>query len=210
MDDVNVLVTFYSRTGSTERLAVWIAEGAIQAGAKIRLRRARDLMPAEVISRFPEWADNRERMDKEYAAPRLVDAQWADAVIIGTPDRDVVISTELKAYLDVLAVSDPERHFERKIGSVFLQATTRLLGARLYWTPRRRFWIWGCSSLLQVATSGVSWTAKRNSTWLMLRAERSPKSHAHSVHKAATRAADVLLLSAVFGMHLHWRTRHSG
>src|SRR3954452_14685126 len=111
MDDVNVLVTFYSRTGATERLAVWIAEGAIQAGAKIRLRRARDLMPTEVISRFPEWADNRERMDKEYAVPRLADAQWADVVIIGTPDRDVVISTELKAYLDVLAVSDPERRF---------------------------------------------------------------------------------------------------
>ena len=71
MDDVNVLVTFYSRTGLTERLAVWIAEGAIQAGAKIRLRRARDLMPPEVISRFPEWAENGERMDKEYAAPRV-------------------------------------------------------------------------------------------------------------------------------------------
>jgi hypothetical protein len=26
MDDVNVLVTFYSRTGSTERLAVWIED----------------------------------------------------------------------------------------------------------------------------------------------------------------------------------------
>jgi NAD(P)H dehydrogenase (quinone) len=128
MDDVNVLVTFYSRTGSTERLAVWIAEGAIQAGAKIRLRRARDLMPTEVISRFAEWADNRERMDKEYAVPRLADAQWADAVIIGTPDRDVVISTELKAYLDVLAVSDPERHFERKIGSVFSSSYNQVVG----------------------------------------------------------------------------------
>src|SRR5438270_8831379 len=128
MDDVNVLVTFYSRAGATERLAVWIAEGAIQAGAKIRLRRARDLMSPEVISRFPEWAENGGRMDKEYAAPRLTDAQWADAIIIGTPDRDVVISTELKAYLDMLAVSDPERHFERKIGSVFSSGYDQVLG----------------------------------------------------------------------------------
>src|SRR5947209_11926599 len=128
MDDVNVLVTFYSRTGSTERLAVWIDEGAMQAGTKIRLRRARDLMPAEVISRSPEWADNRERMDKEYAAPRLADAQWADAVIIGTPDREVFISTELKAYLDVLAVSDPEHRFERKIGSVFSSSYNQVAG----------------------------------------------------------------------------------
>jgi NAD(P)H dehydrogenase (quinone) len=128
MDDVNVLVTFYSRTGGTERLAVWIAEGAIQAGAKIRLRRARDLMAPEVISRFPEWADNGERMDKEYAAPRLADAQWAEAIIIGTPDRDIVISTELKAYLDVLAVSDPERQFERKVGSVFSSSYDQIVG----------------------------------------------------------------------------------
>lgn len=128
MDDVNVMVTFYSRTGATERLAVWIAEGAIQVGAKIRLRRARDLMPAEVISRFPEWAENRERMDKEYAAPRLADAEWADAIIIGTPNRDVVIGTELKAYLDVLSLSDPERHLERKVGSVFSSSYDQVLG----------------------------------------------------------------------------------
>jgi hypothetical protein len=50
MDDVNVLVVFYSRAGLTERLAVLLAEGAIQAGAKIRLRRSRDLMPEELIA----------------------------------------------------------------------------------------------------------------------------------------------------------------
>ena len=128
MDDVNVLVTFYSRTGATERLAVWIAEGAIQAGAKIRLRRARDLMPEEVIRRFPEWAENRERMDKEYAAPRQADAEWADAIIVGTPDRDSFVSTELKAYIDLLALSDPERKFGRKIGSVFTSTYNQAVG----------------------------------------------------------------------------------
>jgi NAD(P)H dehydrogenase (quinone) len=119
MDDVNVLVTFYSRTDETERLAVWIAEGAIQAGARIRLRRARDLMPDEVISRVPGWSENRERMDKEYAAPRQADAEWADAILIGTPDTSNSISTELKAYIDLLAVSGPGDAFEQTIGSVF-------------------------------------------------------------------------------------------
>jgi NAD(P)H dehydrogenase (quinone) len=119
MDDVNVLVTFYSRTDETERLAVWIAEGAIQAGARIRLRRARDLMPDEVISRVPGWSENRERMDKEYAAPRQADAEWADAILIGTPDTGNSVSTELKAYIDLLGVSVPAHALEQKIGSVF-------------------------------------------------------------------------------------------
>jgi NAD(P)H dehydrogenase (quinone) len=76
-------------------------------------------MPEEVIRRFPEWAENRQRMDKEYAAPRQADAEWADAIIIGTPDRESCISTELKAYIDVVSLSDPERKLGRKIGSVF-------------------------------------------------------------------------------------------
>jgi hypothetical protein len=36
--DINVLVTFWSRTGVTEKLALAAALGAVQAKANIRLR----------------------------------------------------------------------------------------------------------------------------------------------------------------------------
>jgi len=42
MQDVNVVVVFYSRTGSTERLALAAAVGAVQGRALIRLRRLPD------------------------------------------------------------------------------------------------------------------------------------------------------------------------
>lgn len=100
LDDVNVLVTFYSRGGLTERIAVWLAEGAVQAGAKIRLRRARDIASEEVICQDPEWAANRDRMHEEFASPTLADAQWAHVLALGTPASPGTLSPELGAYLD--------------------------------------------------------------------------------------------------------------
>lgn len=99
MDDVNVLVIFYSRRGLTERLAVLLAEGAIQAGARIRLRRSRDLMPEELIAADEAWRSERDRMEKEFAAPRLEDIAWAHVIAFGTPAETAGVSVELGATL---------------------------------------------------------------------------------------------------------------
>ena len=99
MDDVNVLVIFYSRTGRTERLGVLLAEGAIQAGARIRLRRSRDVMPEELIATDESWRSERNRMEKEFAAPRLEDVAWADVIAFGTPAAPGGLSVELGATL---------------------------------------------------------------------------------------------------------------
>src|SRR3954452_845764 len=70
VDDVNVLVVFYSRGGETERLAVSIAEGAVRAGARIKLRRAPDIAPEERIAADAAWQEARDRMHQKYATPR--------------------------------------------------------------------------------------------------------------------------------------------
>ena len=100
LDDVHVLVVFYSRGGLTERIAVWLAEGAVQAGAKIRLRRARDIAPEERMARDAAWAANSERMHQEYAAPTAADAEWAHVLALGTPASEVMMSPEMGAWLD--------------------------------------------------------------------------------------------------------------
>lgn len=91
---------FYSRGGLTERLAVLIAEGAIQGGANIRLRRARDLAAEEVVARVPGWKESRDRMHAEYAEPRPADVEWAHAIALGTPASPGGLSAELSAFLD--------------------------------------------------------------------------------------------------------------
>jgi NAD(P)H dehydrogenase (quinone) len=99
VQEVNLLVIFYSRSGLTERLAILFAEGAIQAGAKIRLRRSRDVMPEELIASDEAWRSQRDRMEKEFAAPRLEDLAWAHVIAFGTPAAPGGLSVELAATL---------------------------------------------------------------------------------------------------------------
>src|SRR5581483_8100277 len=71
---MNVLVIFSSCDGTTEKLALAAAVGAVQARASIRLRRLPD----------QSSGDNEEliRMRREYVPPTSSDTAWADAVII--------------------------------------------------------------------------------------------------------------------------------
>jgi hypothetical protein len=94
----NVLIAFYSRGGSTEALANAIAEGARESGAEVRLRRAREIVGPEIMQLAPGWLESADRMNALYEAPTAADAEWADAILFGTPTRFGNVSSELKAY----------------------------------------------------------------------------------------------------------------
>src|SRR6187431_900203 len=68
-----VVVTFYSRGGTTERLATAAAVGAVQMRAGIRMRRVPDVNPAAALAQFPEHREELRRMHKEYVVPREAD-----------------------------------------------------------------------------------------------------------------------------------------
>ena len=125
-DDVNILVVFYSRSGETERLAVCIAEGAVQAGARIKLRRARDIAPEERIAADAAWQDSRNRMHEEYATPKPADAEWANAIAFGTRGGVGATSPELSAYLEWLA---SRGMLKARIGSAFASQLESPLGS---------------------------------------------------------------------------------
>ena len=87
MLQVNVVVVFYSRYGETEKLALAAGVGAVQAHANIRLRRLKDLADSETIARDPSWTENLERMNRDYIAPREIDVDWAEVMLIAScPD----------------------------------------------------------------------------------------------------------------------------
>jgi hypothetical protein len=99
MTDVNVVVVFYSRHGETEKVALAAGVGAIQAHASIRLRRLPDLADAETIGRDSQWTEQRERMSRDYIAPREIDAEWADVIILASPEA---APAEMERYLGSL------------------------------------------------------------------------------------------------------------
>jgi len=91
-----VLVVFYSRCGTTEKLALAAAVGAVQARANIRLRRLTD------VTEVAQCRDEIARMRKEYVAPAEGDVLWADAIIFLLPPELDASSAECAVYLDLL------------------------------------------------------------------------------------------------------------
>lgn len=124
MASVKVLIAFYSRNGNTEKLAEAIAEGAREEGAEVILRRAKDIVPEEIIANVPGWQENRDRMHAKYPAPTPDDAANADAIIFGTPTRFGNISSELKAYVDSLGGLWARGALNGKAGSAFVSTST--------------------------------------------------------------------------------------
>jgi NAD(P)H dehydrogenase (quinone) len=120
-----ILIAFYSRNGSTEALAKAIAEGARAQGAEVRLRRVREIVDREIMTHAPGWIENAERMNAAYDAPTEVDAEWADAIIFGTPTRFGNVSSELKAWVDTLGGLWFQGKLVGKAGSCFTSTSTQ-------------------------------------------------------------------------------------
>src|SRR5580704_2071229 len=119
-----VFIPFYSRSGTIERLARAVAEGAESEGAEVRLRRARELIGHDIMSSVPGWKESAEEMNARYPAPTPEDAVWADAVIFGTPTRFGSVASELKAYIDGLGGLWASGALNGKAGAAFAGSVT--------------------------------------------------------------------------------------
>ena len=127
MLEVNVMVVFHSRYGDTEQLALAAGVGAVQAHANIRLRRLKDLADAETIARDPRWTENLERMNRDYIAPREIDVDWADVILVAScPDS----LRETEQYVEAL-LATPGRNDRLVIVPLVDAPGDRLASARL-------------------------------------------------------------------------------
>lgn len=124
MDPVKVTIVFYSRNGSTEKLAQAVAEGARAEGAEVTLRRAREVVSRQIMESVPGWAENADRMNAQYEAPTEADVESADAIIFGTPTRFGNVTSELKAYVDSLGGLWFQGKLNGKAGSAFTSTSS--------------------------------------------------------------------------------------
>jgi len=123
--ETNVLVAFYSRYGNTRALAEGIAEGAREVkGVNVRLRRAVDLAPEDVIARDDRWAAARGEMAKLYPEPTNDDFEWADVIFLGTPTRYGNPSAEIKLVIDKTGPLWLAGKLVDKVFSVFVSTST--------------------------------------------------------------------------------------
>ncbi|MDN5725189.1 MAG: NAD(P)H:quinone oxidoreductase [Propionibacteriales bacterium] len=94
-----IAVIYYSSTGTTHALAEAYAQGAVDSGAEVRLRRAPELAPRAVIDRSPEWAAHLSQTD-DIPDARPDDLVWADGFALGTPTRFGNPAAQLKQFID--------------------------------------------------------------------------------------------------------------
>jgi NAD(P)H dehydrogenase (quinone) len=76
------------------------------------------------MAQAPGWAEQAAALNAKYEAPTEADAEWADAIIFGTPTRFGSVSSELKAYIDSLGGLWFQGKLNGKAGSVFGSSST--------------------------------------------------------------------------------------
>ena len=120
---VKLAVIYYSSTGTTYRLARAVEEGAKAAGAEVRLRKVKELAPAEAIASNEGWAENV-RATEDVAEATLDDLTWADAIVFGTPTRYGLPTAQLKQFIDTTGGLWATGKLVNKIVSSFTSAAT--------------------------------------------------------------------------------------
>lgn len=100
---INVVIAFYSRYCETEKLALNVGLGVLQARATPRFRRIADLADPAAIEADEVWKNNLRRMKIEYVAPRPADPKIADVLVLLTPGDETRDETsEVLRYVESL------------------------------------------------------------------------------------------------------------
>jgi NAD(P)H dehydrogenase (quinone) len=119
-----VAVIYYSSTGTVFELAKAAATAAEKAGAEVRLRKVRELAPAEAIAANQGWADHAEATQHVVEAS-LDDLEWADVIMLGAPTRYGLPAAQMKQFLDTTGPLWAQGRLINKIGTSFTATATR-------------------------------------------------------------------------------------
>lgn len=97
----NITIVYYSSTGNTHEIARAVEAGALAAGARVRLRKVRELADPEIIAAKPAWSAHLDAT-KDVPEATLADLEWADGYVFGSPTRFGLPAAQLKQFIDTL------------------------------------------------------------------------------------------------------------
>lgn len=99
MEKVKLAVIYYSAYGTNYKLAKWAEEGAIEAGAEVRVLKVDELIPEDVINNDQGMKANAEAT-KDVPIAGHSDLEWADAIIFSVPTRFGNMASQMKNFID--------------------------------------------------------------------------------------------------------------
>jgi NAD(P)H dehydrogenase (quinone) len=119
-----IAVVFHSVTGNVHTLAHALADGASQRGAEVRVRRAPETAPAEVIAANERWQRYVDELAPGVPEVELDDLEWADGFAFGSPTRFGGPTAQLKAVLDGTGGLWFQNRLADKVATSFTSAST--------------------------------------------------------------------------------------
>ncbi|QYZ70229.1 NAD(P)H:quinone oxidoreductase [Neotabrizicola shimadae] len=98
---VKVAVIYYSTYGTNHAIAEIAAEAARAAGAEVKVFRAAETAPADVVNGQDAW---KAAAEKQSHIPVVTpaDMEWADAYFFSTPTRYGQAASQMRAFIDTL------------------------------------------------------------------------------------------------------------
>lgn len=101
MSAPKIAVVFYSTYGTNHRIARIAARAAEEAGAKVRLRRAPETAPRQVVEGQEAWQNQLDAM-QDIPEVTPADMDWADGYFFSSPTRYGDVASQMRAFIDTL------------------------------------------------------------------------------------------------------------
>ena len=98
---VKLAIIYYSSYGTNHQMASIAAEAAKAAGAEVRLLKAPETAPDDVIAGVDAWAAQVEKT-ADIPAATADDMEWANAYLISAPTRFGIMASQMRAFIDTL------------------------------------------------------------------------------------------------------------
>ncbi|PVA05425.1 NAD(P)H:quinone oxidoreductase [Thalassorhabdomicrobium marinisediminis] len=98
---VKLAIIFYSTYGTNHQMATIAADAAKAAGAEVRLLKAPETAPGDVVAGQDAWKAQAEKMS-DIPEATVEDMEWANAYLISAPTRFGVMASQMRAFIDTL------------------------------------------------------------------------------------------------------------
>ncbi|WP_333683917.1 NAD(P)H:quinone oxidoreductase [Pontibaca methylaminivorans] len=98
---IKLAIVYYSTYGTNHQMALIAAEAAEAAGAEVRLRKAAETAPTEVVAGVDAWQAQAEA-SADVPEASAQDMEWADAYLISAPTRFGIMASQMRAFIDTL------------------------------------------------------------------------------------------------------------
>lgn len=98
---VKLAIIYYSSYGTNHQMAEIAAEAARASGAEVRLLKAPETAPADVVAGVDAWQAQAERT-ADVPKATIEDMEWANAYLFSAPTRFGVQASQMRAFIDTL------------------------------------------------------------------------------------------------------------